>query len=137
MADKELARGLGEARLVPIANLRLDPENPRLPASMQGRSQEDLAIDLDLGFEALTVAESMASHGFFTAEPLIVIPSVSERGAWIVVEGNRRLTALLGLTRPDIRKQFPDPDTWEQLAEKAGFTASMKVPVVEAPDRAS
>jgi hypothetical protein len=130
--------GLGRAERVPIADLMLDPENPRLPAAMQGASQEDLAVDLDLGFEALAVAESIASHGFFNSEPLIVIPAAStDVGKWIVVEGNRRLTALIGLARQDVRDQFPDPAAWQDLADRAGITPQTPVPVVVADSRAS
>ena len=127
---------LGEQRNVPISALRLDPDNPRLPADKQGASQEDLAVDLDLGYEALTVADSIATHGFFNSEPLIVVPD-EIAGTWVVVEGNRRLTALLGLTDPRIRSQFPDPEAWELLSEKASIDPSTEVPVVVAPDRKS
>lgn len=128
---------LGSPGTVAIAALRLDPDNPRLPADKQGSSQEDLAVDLDLGYEALTVADSIATHGFFNSEPLIVVPSADEADTWIVVEGNRRLTALLGLAYPNIRAQFPDPAVWNALADKAGLDAAVQVPVVIVPDRKS
>jgi len=137
MADRELPKGLGEQRTARIADLRLDPENPRLPADKQGASQEDLAVDLDLGYETLTVAESIATHGFFNSEPLIVVPDEAEEGVWIVVEGNRRLAALLGLARSDIREQFPDPDAWSKLAVTAAIDTDYPVPIVVAPDRKS
>lgn len=121
---------LGAQHHIALGDLRLDPENPRLPAALQGASQEDLAVDLELGFEAFAVAESIASHGFFTSEPLIAVPSEAEPSAWIVVEGNRRLTALLGLADAAIRSQFPAPDQWDLLAEKAGLTRETQVPVV-------
>lgn len=130
-------RHLGAQQLIAISDLRLDPENPRLPSQLQGASQEDLAVDLDLGFEALTVADSIASHGFFTSEPLIAIPSETESGAWIVVEGNRRLTALLGLADPDLRSQFPSADEWDALAAKAGLTLATEVPVVIVESRST
>lgn len=130
--------GLGRAERVPIGDLMLDPENPRLPAALQGASQVDLAVDLDLGFEALAVAESIASHGFFNSEPLIVVAAApSDVGEWVVVEGNRRLTALLGLARQDVRDQFPDPTAWQKLADKAQVTLQTSVPVVVADSRAS
>ncbi|HEU5036083.1 MAG TPA: hypothetical protein VFT70_03695 [Nocardioides sp.] len=128
---------LGDQRQIALENLRLDPENPRLPAAAQGASQEDLAFDLELGFEAFTVAESIASHGFFTSEPLIAVPSEDEAGVWIVVEGNRRLTALLGLAQPSIRSQFPSPDQWDALAAKAGLTLDTEVPVVVVDSRST
>lgn len=127
---------LGKQMQVPLETLLLDPQNPRLPVSMQGADQADLAVDLDLGFEALAVAESIASHGYFNSEPLIVIPN-NDDDNWIVVEGNRRLTALLGLARPDIREQFPDPDAWERLADRADITPHTLIPVVVADSRAS
>ena len=128
---------LGDQRQIALGNLRLDPENPRLPAAAQGASQEDLAFDLELGFEAFTVAESIASHGFFTSEPLIAVPSEDEAGVWIVVEGNRRLTALLGLAQPSIRSQFPSPDQWDALAAKADLTLDTEVPVVVVDSRST
>lgn len=126
---------LGESRIEKILNLLLDPQNPRLPESKQGISQSELAEELDLGFEAYTIAESIASHGFFKSEPLIVIPSDSEKDKWITVEGNRRLTALLALAREDIRANFPDPEKWNELAARAGITIETKVPIVVVKSR--
>lgn len=129
-------RSMGEQQRVPLSSLRLDPQNPRLPADMQGQSQEDLAVHLELGFDALTVAESIASHGFFGSEPLIVIEG-DNPGEWIVVEGNRRLTALLGLVDPDTRNQFANPSPWDALAKQATVSYDDLIPVVVLPDRAS
>jgi hypothetical protein len=131
------SRRLGVQQHIAIRDLRLDPANPRLPAQLQGASQEDLAVDLDLGFEAFTVAESIASHGFFTSEPLIAIPSETESSAWVVVEGNRRLTALLGLASQEIRNQFPSSDQWEVLAKAAGLTLDTEIPVVVVSSRST
>ena len=128
--------GLGESRVEKILNLLLDPQNPRLPESKQGISQSELAEELDLGFEAYTIAESIASHGFFKSEPLIVIPAELDEGKWITVEGNRRLTALLALAREDVRKNFPDPDKWNELAARSGITLNTEVPIVVVKSRA-
>lgn len=133
MGDLKNVRSMGEQRSVPLKSLRLDPENPRLPADLHGKSQEDLAVHLELAFDALTVAESVASHGFFGSEPLIVIAAGG--GTWTVVEGNRRLTALLGLVDPGLRAQFANPGPWEPLAERATITADDLIPVVVLPDR--
>lgn len=127
--------GLGESRVEKIGNLLLDSHNPRLPESKQGISQNELAEELDLGFEVFTIAESIASHGFFKSEPLIVIPDETSNGKWITVEGNRRLTALLALAREDIRDNFPDPDQWHDLALKAGVTLDTEIPIVVVKSR--
>jgi hypothetical protein len=128
---------LGQPGRLPLSVLRLDHENPRLPSDQQGADQEELAVTLALGYDPFTVAESIASHGYFSAEPLIVIPNGEEPGTYIVVEGNRRLTALLGLTRPEIRGEFADAETWETLAEEANVQVDEHVPVVIVADRAA
>lgn len=131
---------MGESRTVPLASLRLDPNNPRLTAELQGQPQDELAVHLELGFDALTVAESIASHGYFGSEPLIVVAGeVVEGGGqtWVVVEGNRRLTALLGLVDSRVRSQFANPAPWDALAEKGSINDHELVPVVVLPDRSA
>jgi hypothetical protein len=122
---------------VPLGKLRLDSENPRLPEQMQGHSQTELAVDLNMGYEAFPIAESIADQGFFGSEPLIVIPSPEKKGTYIVVEGNRRLTALLGIASDDdsIRRSFQDPDQWEELASKGRVTMTTEIPVQVANNR--
>ena len=136
MGQLKDVRSMGESQREPLSTLRLDPHNPRLPAEIQGQGQEDLAVHLELGFDALTVAESIASHGFFESEPLIVIDGDVD-GEWIVVEGNRRLTALLGLVDPGVRAQFANPGPWDALAVRAKVQATDLIPVVVLPNRAT
>jgi len=124
---------LGETRMIAISDLLLDPQNPRIPDTKKGADQTELAITLDMGFDAFTVAELMAVHGYFASEPMIAIPG--ENGKWIVVEGNRRLTAVLGLTNSDIRSQFLDFKKWDDLAAISKISASDKIPVVIAKNR--
>lgn len=128
-------RSKGAAHKVALRDLRLDAHNPRLSPDDQGATQEDLAVSLELGFEAVTVAESIASHGFFGSEPLIVIAG-DEPGTWVVVEGNRRLTALLGLADPGLRAQFAGRKQWDALGEQAGIGPDDLIPVVVLADRA-
>ena len=121
---------------VPISSLLLDPYNPRLPESLRGGEQADLAVVLEMGFDAFAVAQSIADNGFFAAEPLIAIHGEQD-GKYIVVEGNRRLTALLGLSHPEIRQEFADPSKWAGVAEKAGTSPDVIVPIVVHKDRAA
>lgn len=125
---------LGRTLALPITSLQLDSENPRLPEGLQGQNQNELAVDMALGFDALTVAESIARNGYFASEPMIAIPSPTN-GIYIIVEGNRRLAALLGLSRPDIRGRFADADKWNRLASEAHIALDQRVPVVVVPDR--
>jgi len=137
MSEDTTHRRLGRQASVRIADLRLDPENPRLPSDKHGAPQEDLAVILELGYDADAVAESIATHGFFSSEPLIAITNPDEPETYIVVEGNRRLTALLGLTTPSIRANFPDPSRWEEMAARASIRLEDEIPVVVAEDRTS
>src|SRR5690606_38444393 len=111
----------GRTAQVPISALKLDPQNPRLPESLRDSDQADLAVVLEMGFDAFAVAHSIADNGYFAAEPLIAIEG-SKPGEYIVVEGNRRLTSLLGLPFPEIRAVFAEPESWETVAAKAGMT---------------
>lgn len=128
--SEHLPRSAGRIGSVPLASLRLDPENPRIPENHRTTDTAELATLLEMGFEAYSVAQSIAELGYFSAEPLIVIPNGDEPGSWIVTEGNRRLTALIGLAYPEIRAEFASPDRWEELAKKQSITPEMSVPVV-------
>jgi hypothetical protein len=113
----------------PISSLLLDPFNPRLPESLRGGDQPDLAVVLEMGFDAFAVAQSIADNGYFAAEPLIAIHA-PVAGTYVVVEGNRRLTALLGLSRSDIRSEFADPGRWDEVAARAEIAPGDVVPIV-------
>ncbi|WP_129336317.1 hypothetical protein [Cellulomonas endophytica] len=112
-----------------IKDLRLDRDNPRIPEGHRRDSQEDLAVLLEMGFDAFQIAQSLADSGYFQAEPLLAVPG-EEAGTLVVVEGNRRLTALLGLAVPSIRAAFAEPAPWEALGAKAGLHVDTLVPVV-------
>jgi hypothetical protein len=123
----------GIQRNASVKQLLLDPENPRLPESLRGGAQEDLAVSLEMGFDAFAVAQSMVSNGFFAGEPLLVVAGPGD--TWTVVEGNRRLTALMGLTQDSVRREFTDPARWETLAANSPLTEESLIPVVEYPSR--
>lgn len=95
----------GTPQRIPLSELRLDWKNPRLPPHMQDpeKSQHDLLLYIDKRFNPLEVAESVARHGYFESEPLI---AVHEDGTFVVVEGNRRLSALMGLADEEVREEL-------------------------------
>jgi len=84
-----------------------------------------------MGFDAYAVAQSIADNGFFAAEPLVAVPNEFEEGTWVVVEGNRRLTALLGIAFEGIRSEFAEPNRWNEVAERAGMDPEILIPIVE------
>lgn len=126
---------VGIASEIPIRSLRLDSQNPRLPESHRGGTQSDLAVVLEMGFDAFAVAQSIADLGFFSGEPLLAIPSAEEDGVYVVVEGNRRLTALIGLADPTVRAEFAEPGRWEDVAGRGAVSLDSLIPVVVHSDR--
>ena len=121
---------LGEQRNVTVGSLRVDAENPRLAGKFRDLSHMKLLPIMVLGHETFAVAESFADNGYFMSEPLLVIADPDEDDSWIVVEGNRRTTALVGLTNVEARKTFPDADKWDKLAARCPITAQDLIPVV-------
>lgn len=133
--DAAYAMGLSSAiSYLPLGDLHPDPRNPRLPVDDRGdRSDIDLMVLLADRFDPLIVAESIARHGYFGSEPLIVC---KEDGEWRVLEGNRRLTALYALAHPEIREQFADRAGWSGLRDPAvPITFETQVPVLIADRR--
>ena len=127
------SRFRGSPDELPIQQLRLDPLNPRLPKAYQGRSQELLLECIAETYSAIEVARSIALHGYFPSEPLIVISQSDD--TYVVVEGNRRLVALKILADSTLANELDDADDWRALAVSAVLPA--KIPVIVAPDRQS
>jgi hypothetical protein len=118
----------GQLQHLPLRDLLLDPQNPRLPRDVRGTTdQAELAKYIARRYNAIEVARSIASNGFFESEPLIAI---AEGNTWRVVEGNRRLTALKGLAESELREGFTNAREWKRLADKAPVPD--RIPVVVA-----
>jgi hypothetical protein len=107
--------------LVPIESLRFDPDNPRLPSSVDGRKESEV---LKWMLENATLPELMAAigeQGYFVGEPLLVVPANKNKvGVYKVIEGNRRLAAVkllhdpkLALARPKIVQQISENAKWK------------------------
>ena len=93
----------------PVEQLLLDVKNPRLSSGAGGDTQEDLLKVLWNEMAVDEVAFSIAANGFFKEEPLLVIPSdevKGEKGKFVVVEGNRRLAAVLLLRDAKLREKL-------------------------------
>lgn len=120
--------------------LLLDAENPRLSSLSGARTQEDLVRMLWDEMAVNEVAFSIAANGYFEEEPLFVIPEPtrSRKGGperYIVVEGNRRLAAVILLRDLDLRRAIKATDL-PSLSEKE-IRALDQLPVSLYPDRKS
>ena len=123
-----------EFMLVPLADLRLDPENPRLPGDQDWSSEPEkqLLLEFYRRYNLIELAYSIADKGFTPrhAEALLAISAPDDPTHYIVVEGNRRLATLNLLTNADYRRHVRAKSAWDQLAEQAASKDLDPVPVV-------
>ncbi|WAC70207.1 ParB/RepB/Spo0J family partition protein [Microbacterium sp. SL75] len=95
-----------------LTELRLDPFNPRLRKEEEGSSEAAIVKIMLDRFKVEEVAESITVAGWLEQDPLI---TVKEDGAYLVVEGNRRLTAVKLLLDPSLAPPTKQA-RWKQLA---------------------
>lgn len=67
------------------------------------------------GPKTLALAESVAQEGVSPMERLLVIPAEQDAGRFIVLEGNRRLTALKILAEPTLADTVLNPSQQKRL----------------------
>lgn len=88
--------------VVDIDDLHLDPRNVRLE-SPDGVTESDIAQDLFSNEDVLSLVEGIAKVGYLTHE----VPIVTRRKRkLVVVEGNRRVTALKAIQNPYLVPNF-------------------------------
>ncbi len=119
---------------LPLSELHPDPQNPRLPEGINSEGEDALIEYIANTYDALTVARSIALYDYFPSEPLICL---SQNGSYLVVEGNRRLAALILLSDGEFRDRISldDEDEWEELSNEATLPSS--IPAIVVPDRRS
>ena len=121
-------------QLVPLAALRLDPENPRLPREQDRSSEPEQKIlsEFYRRYNLIELAFSIADKGFTPrhAEALLVVAAPDAPEQYIVVEGNRRLATLKLLTNAKHRQHVRATSAWGELAAQAAKKDLDPVPVV-------
>lgn len=123
-----------EVTWLPFRDLVVDALNPRLPEQLRGAPEIDLLRYIDEHYDALDLATSIARNGFLSSEPLIALRVGNPH---VVLEGNRRLTALRGLADAEIRAQFASPQRWADLAAEAHPPAEVPVLLVDERNEAA
>ncbi len=91
---------MAESLLIPVSNLLIDTENPRLSQPNVGQREALRELAEDQQSKLLKLAQHIVENGPNLSELPIVMPT-DDRRRYIVLEGNRRLTALRGLESPD------------------------------------
>jgi hypothetical protein len=114
-----------------IDDLLLDSLNPRIPLEKRSLPPDDLTRFVAERYNAIAIAKSIAAHEYFPSEPLIAIAK-GGTGKFIVVEGNRRLSALKLLKDERLRERLEDRAEWDEIDSKSVPNA---VPVIVAAKR--
>ncbi len=90
-------------RTLPISELFLDPENPRLLNSLRNSSESEIIDFLLTEHSLIELMLAIGQNGYFQGEQLLVVQSDN---GFKVVEGNRRLAAVKLLNNPELATKF-------------------------------
>ncbi|REF27968.1 ParB-like nuclease family protein [Xenorhabdus cabanillasii] len=115
-----------------VSALKLDRKNPRIPDYEPTRTTKDIVRFLFKNEKIQLLIEKIVNKGFINHDPIYVI---KEKDSYIVVEGNRRLTALKCLLDPTLAPTIPAQKKIEKLKAKLGNELIEKIEVVVAPSR--
>jgi hypothetical protein len=121
------------AKDIEVKKLLLDSKNPRLPDQISMESYDEILLYVAEEYDSLSIARSISLYGYFPSEPLIAIPK--DNDCLIVVEGNRRLTALKLLLDSDLRDRLEVEfeDEWNLLS--SSDLIPKEVPVIKVNNR--
>lgn len=113
-------------RYIPVENLYLDRDNPRLPKSLResNPSEKDIVNFMLREASTIELMLSIKSNGFFPGEQLLIVETGGNN--YTVVEGNRRLTAVKLLHNSnlaDIKQK-----TISQIKEESGLDTPTELP---------
>ncbi|MGA8087079.1 MAG: hypothetical protein WCA10_07220 [Terracidiphilus sp.] len=92
---------MAEISSLPLPDLLIDAENPRLPQPNVGQREAMRSLAADEPPKLMALARDILAHGMNIAEFPIVMPLEDDLKRFIVLEGNRRLLALKGLENPE------------------------------------
>lgn len=117
--------------LIPLNKLKLDPANPRHPEfELQKEIIEWMTSGNGRIGEKLTVlAKDIVNNGMNPADRVMVIADDKEKGQFVVLEGNRRLTAVKLLNNPDLAPTKEWQKRFSRL-HSSGYSPIKQIPSV-------
>lgn len=123
-----------EKRLISVANLQVNHENPRFEAVHSETSAIQMMMN-EAGKSVLELAKDIAQHGMNPSKSLMVVET--ERGKFVPAEGNRRVAALKLLHDPTLVKDKKMSEKFTELKKDYGTQIPDSVECVIFPDKAS
>jgi hypothetical protein len=97
----EDANAMPEITSLPLPDLLIDAENPRLPQPNVGQREALRALAAQEPQKLIFLAKDILAHGMNISEFPIVMPLNDDLKRYTVLEGNRRLAALKALENPE------------------------------------
>lgn len=114
---------------IEYSRLRMDPRNPRLPIEPDSQRDGFGEMAAQQGQKLVALCKHVAENGLNPAHRFIVIPDDEKN--FIVLDANRRLTALRGLEQPDLLKDRLSEADMKQLRKlAAAFSPPEDVPCI-------
>jgi hypothetical protein len=124
-------------KYAPLGELKLDPMNPRLGRGNTGPAvKQDDILDLMKDWSLEELAVSFLENGFWPQEALIVIEEMLYGAmALVVIEGNRRLAALMFLS--EALKGTLKDRKWKEIASQATNLGTLltRIPYIQVSSR--
>lgn len=116
---------------IDIFDLNINIENPRFEMVETQRDAIKTMI-IDQGDKLLKLAEDIINEGLNPGDPIFVVKDKNEKKQYNVLEGNRRITALKLLKRPELipKKNKSLHDRFKKLSEDYLKTPIEKIPCI-------
>ncbi len=92
---------MSEQATISVANLLIDEENPRLSQPNVGQREALRSLAVYQGRKLQMLAKDILAYGPNPSELTIVMPFDDDQNRYVVLDGNRRLTALKALENPE------------------------------------
>ncbi len=118
---------------IAIAQLFLDPLNPRMADKFEKATQTEVIQELTKRHNVFKLANEIVKNKDYPELERYI--AIEEDGKLIVLEGNRRLAAYKCLVDPGIVPES-EREKFKKLAAQASFDGSEKLEVFIAPSRA-
>lgn len=87
---------------IALSDLLIDVENPRIETSLENQREAIRAVAIQQGGKLAALAKDILEYGLNPSEIPIVMPYAGNDGRYVVLEGNRRITALKVLENPEL-----------------------------------
>src|SRR5262245_43806487 len=122
---------MSQAKSISIQNLLIDLQNPRYDPRTNQR-EALLTMVNEQGAKIAALAEDIIIQGGLNPSELLMVMPSGDENTFVVMEGNRRITALKLLLSPSLVSSLNLPDSlskkFKLLHEKAKEILSTKVP---------